>query len=54
MSPREDVRPLHLEEVTVRFGGITALDSVSTVVEPGTVHAQIGRASCRERVCAVV
>jgi len=41
-SIREDVRPLAVEAVTLRFGGITALDDVSFTVEPGTVHALIG------------
>ena len=31
-----------VESVTVRFGGLTALDDVSLVVEPGTVHGVIG------------
>jgi branched-chain amino acid transport system ATP-binding protein len=39
---REGVRALAVEDVTLRFGGITALDSVGFTVEPGTVHALIG------------
>jgi branched-chain amino acid transport system ATP-binding protein len=39
---RTEVRPLAVEGVTLRFGGITALDDVRFVVEPGTVHALIG------------
>jgi branched-chain amino acid transport system ATP-binding protein len=39
---RSDVRELAVEGVTLRFGGITALDDVSFTVEPGTVHALIG------------
>jgi branched-chain amino acid transport system ATP-binding protein len=39
---RADVRELAVEGVTLRFGGITALDDVSFTVEPGTVHALIG------------
>jgi branched-chain amino acid transport system ATP-binding protein len=39
---RADVRELAVERVTLRFGGITALDDVSFTVEPGTVHALIG------------
>ncbi len=31
-----------MEAVTLRFGGITALDDVSFTVAPGTVHALIG------------
>ncbi|MCW0216097.1 MAG: ABC transporter ATP-binding protein [Pseudonocardia sp.] len=39
---REDVRPLAVDDVTLRFGGVTALEEVSFTVEPGTVHALIG------------
>jgi branched-chain amino acid transport system ATP-binding protein len=39
---RSDVRELAVEEVTLRFGGITALDGVGFTVAPGTVHALIG------------
>jgi branched-chain amino acid transport system ATP-binding protein len=39
---REGVTPLAVEDVTLRFGGITALDDVSFTVAPGTVHALIG------------
>ncbi|MDN5857430.1 MAG: ATP-binding cassette domain-containing protein, partial [Pseudonocardia sp.] len=39
---RDDVRALVVDDVTLRFGGITALDGVSFTVEPGTVHALIG------------
>jgi branched-chain amino acid transport system ATP-binding protein len=39
---RDDVRELAVESVTLRFGGITALDDVSFTVAPGTVHALIG------------
>jgi branched-chain amino acid transport system ATP-binding protein len=39
---RDDVRELLVEGVTLRFGGITALDDVSFTVAPGTVHALIG------------
>jgi branched-chain amino acid transport system ATP-binding protein len=31
-----------IEGVTVRFGGLTALDDVSLVIEPGQVHGVIG------------
>ncbi|MBT2364334.1 ABC transporter ATP-binding protein [Streptomyces sp. ISL-10] len=34
--------PLVVEDVTVRFAGLTALDGVSFTVEPGSVHAVIG------------
>ena len=33
---------LMVEDVTVRFAGLTALGHVSFMVEPGTVHAIIG------------
>jgi len=34
--------PLHVDRVTVRFGAVRALNDVSFVVDPGTVHAVIG------------
>lgn len=39
---RSDVPPVLVENVTVRFGAITALSEVSFTVEPGTIHAIIG------------
>ncbi len=39
---RDDVRELAVEDVTLRFGGITALDGDGFTVAPGTVHALIG------------
>ncbi|MFR9801529.1 ABC transporter ATP-binding protein [Pseudonocardia sp. RS010] len=39
---REEVRPLDVDDVTLRFGGITALSEVTFTVRPGTVHALIG------------
>ncbi|WP_232661681.1 ABC transporter ATP-binding protein [Pseudonocardia sp. TRM90224] len=39
---RDGVRELVVEDVTLRFGGITALSEVSFTVAPGTVHALIG------------
>ena len=38
----DGVAPLVVDDVTLRFGGITALDAVSFTVEPGSVHALIG------------
>jgi ABC-type multidrug transport system fused ATPase/permease subunit len=35
-------RPLVVDGVTLRFGGITALDGVSFTVAPGSIHALIG------------
>jgi ABC-type branched-subunit amino acid transport system ATPase component len=39
---RRDPRPLHVEGVTVRFGGLVALNEVALSVEPGSTHAVIG------------
>ncbi len=39
---RDGVRELVVDAVTLRFGGITALDDVTFTVAPGTVHALIG------------
>jgi branched-chain amino acid transport system ATP-binding protein len=39
---RAGVTDLVVDDVTLRFGGITALDGVSFTVAPGTVHALIG------------
>lgn len=39
---RDGVEALVVDAVTLRFGGITALDDVSFTVAPGTVHALIG------------
>jgi branched-chain amino acid transport system ATP-binding protein len=39
---REGVAELAVEGVTLRFGGITALDDVRFSVSPGSVHALIG------------
>jgi ABC-type branched-subunit amino acid transport system ATPase component len=36
------VDELRAEGLTVRFGGITAIEDVSFTVEPGTIHALIG------------
>ena len=38
----DGVAPLVVDGVTLRFGGITALDEVKFTVEPGTIHALIG------------
>jgi branched-chain amino acid transport system ATP-binding protein len=34
--------PLHLEQVSRRFGGLTAVDAVSLILSPGERHAIIG------------
>ncbi|MGQ0837044.1 ABC transporter ATP-binding protein [Actinokineospora sp.] len=39
---RADLAELRVENVTLTFGGIRALDDVSFTVVPGTVHALIG------------
>ncbi len=39
---RPDVATLTVEDVTVKFGAVTALSEVSFTVRPGTVHAIIG------------
>ncbi len=36
------VAPLVADNLTVRFGGITAIEDVSFTVEPGSIHALIG------------
>jgi len=38
----DGVAPLVVDGVTLRFGGITALDEVKFTVEPGSIHALIG------------
>jgi branched-chain amino acid transport system ATP-binding protein len=46
-----DVPPLAVEELTVRFGGLTAVDRVSFTVRPGTVHALIGPNGAGKSTC---
>lgn len=53
-----EVPTLRVEAVSLRFGGIRALDDVSFTVAPGTVHALIGpngagKSSCFNVVCSV-
>ncbi|MFD7878397.1 ABC transporter ATP-binding protein [Streptomyces sp. NPDC059766] len=43
--------PLHVEDVTVRFAGLTALDSVGFTVVPGSVHALIGPNGAGKSTC---
>ena len=38
----QDIPPLVLQDVSVSFSGLKALDGVTFTVEPGTVHAVIG------------
>jgi branched-chain amino acid transport system ATP-binding protein len=42
VTGRREARPLAVEDVTVRFGGLTALNEVSLTVDPGSIHAVIG------------
>ncbi|MFJ2744686.1 ABC transporter ATP-binding protein [Streptomyces sp. NPDC087440] len=42
---------LHVADVTVKFAGLTALDSVSFTVEPGSVHAVIGPNGAGKSTC---
>ena len=41
-SGKRNPKPLSVESVTVRFGGLDALSDVSLEVEPGSTHAIIG------------
>lgn len=55
---RTDIPELRVEAVSLRFGGIRALDDVSFTVEPGTIHALIGpngagKSSCFNVICGV-
>lgn len=42
---------LRVRDVTVRFAGLTALDTVSFTVAPGTVHALIGPNGAGKSTC---
>ncbi len=45
------VPALKVQDVTVRFAGVTALDAVSFTVEPGTIHAVIGPNGAGKSTC---
>lgn len=51
-APREqEVPALRVQNLTVRFAGVTALNDVSFTVEPGTVHAVIGPNGAGKSTC---
>lgn len=45
------VPELQVRDVTVRFGGLTALNQVSFTVRPGTIHALIGPNGAGKSTC---
>lgn len=45
------VPALRVQDVTVRFAGVTALDTVSFTVQPGTIHAVIGPNGAGKSTC---
>ncbi|MGW1541194.1 ABC transporter ATP-binding protein [Streptomyces sp. NPDC002309] len=51
MSAPADPPALVVEDVTVRFAGLTALDGLSLTVAPGTVHALIGPNGAGKSTC---
>jgi ABC-type branched-subunit amino acid transport system ATPase component len=50
-AERRRVSELAVEDVSVRFGGLTALSEVSFSVEPGSVHAVIGPNGAGKSTC---
>ena len=50
-AARDRESELEVEDLTVRFGGITALDEVSFTVAPGSMHALIGPNGAGKSTC---
>jgi ABC-type branched-subunit amino acid transport system ATPase component len=50
-STSAPARQLRVEDLTVRFGGLTALSAVSFTVEAGTIHALIGPNGAGKSTC---
>jgi branched-chain amino acid transport system ATP-binding protein len=50
-AAKREPRELSVKDVTVRFGGITALESVSFDIEPASVHAIIGPNGAGKSTC---
>lgn len=46
-----DLPPLRVQDLTVRFAGLTALDQVTFTVEPGSLHAVIGPNGAGKSTC---
>src|SRR4051794_28864797 len=50
-AERRHVRDLAVEGVSVRFGGLTALNEISFTVEAGSIHAVIGPNGAGKSTC---
>ncbi len=51
-APEQATVPaLRVQELTVRFSGVTALDKVSFTMQPGTIHAVIGPNGAGKSTC---